>query len=206
MTPAVADTGRGRPFAVLLRPKRQAQLCRRERQNASHGGLRGRRRDNRASLNPNGGTQESIEARKENAAQLMGLLLENGAGPTAVREDGTPFLISIIKDHGILDPVLSICLDLEVRDAPGLTPLLAACAVKSGIATRRSIAAGAHLLAKDKTGMSALHWASRFLAFYSDSNERVDIPLAGGVPIDEVDKAGPSRLHYAVENISPPSP
>jgi len=58
---------------------------------------------------------------------IMTLLLQHGADASKILQDGTPVLSDIAERNGLLGPILSFGVDIEIRDSHGRTPFLVAC-------------------------------------------------------------------------------
>ncbi|KAL8668604.1 MAG: hypothetical protein Q9168_006772 [Polycauliona sp. 1 TL-2023] len=160
----------------------------------------------RASFCTRGGTSSENRA---DAERIVELLLDAGADVGVISEDGTPLFIEVIKAHGVISPFLSRGVDMEMRDAKGMTPFLTACAACIPEETlQRMLEAGADPLAKDNEGKTAMHHTIiRSSTYYRHEFKEADLILAKGVPVDALDTTGRTALHYAVEKcpyMSPP--
>ncbi len=155
-------------------------------------------------FNVNVGPDESIEDRRAAADEVIHLLLKNGADPTKTLEDGTPLITAIIRGCGILEPFLSLDLDLKVRDSHGMTPLLTACSHRGETTVGLLLEAGARILAVDHEQMNALHWICKVASQYSAENECkiANKLIASGIPVNDQNDAGFSHLHYAIQQQS----
>ncbi|KAL8849382.1 MAG: hypothetical protein Q9221_005620 [Calogaya cf. arnoldii] len=135
---------------------------------------------------------------RANAERIVELLINTGADIGVVSEDGTPLFIAVIKAQGILRPFLSRGVDMEMRDAEGMTPFLAACVSKyPEEALQRMIQAGANPLAVDNSGKTALHHAASLN--FGDHSEIADFLLSQKIPVDAFDTTCRTALHCAVE-------
>ncbi|KAL9033604.1 MAG: hypothetical protein Q9180_005860, partial [Flavoplaca navasiana] len=68
----------------------------------------------------------SSPEKRANAERIVELLIDAGADASVVSEDGTPLFIAVLRARGIVSPFLSHKIDLEMRDAQGMTPFLTA--------------------------------------------------------------------------------
>ncbi|KAL8656814.1 MAG: hypothetical protein Q9226_002552 [Calogaya cf. arnoldii] len=145
-----------------------------------------------------GNRSTSSTQTRANAERIAELLIRAGADVGVVSEDGIPLFIAIVKDHGIILPFLSRGVDMEMRDAEGMTPFLAACVTKyPEEALQRMIQAGANPLAVDNSGKTALHHAASLK--FGDHSEVADFLLSQNIPVDALDTTCRTALHYAVE-------
>ena len=143
------------------------------------------------------------------AQQMVELLLDAGADVSVVSKDGTPLFISVVRAHGFISPFLSRGIDMEIRDAQGMTPFLAACVARyPEVILHRLIEAGANPLAVDYNERTAIHHivADSSIGYWEDF-KRADLLLAYGFPVDALDTSGRTAFQCAVEKgrfMSPP--
>ncbi|KAJ8126777.1 hypothetical protein O1611_g6861 [Lasiodiplodia mahajangana] len=157
---------------------------------------------------------------------VMKTLLEYGANPLGLYDDGRHVLQVCIEEHGNTDPFLEIeALDLECRGKGGRTALISACIASPRprqrirpiggnpvVEPRNSchpetglvlLERGADAGALDDTGRSALHW---LCAFEDEPFTVVHKDLlaalvsAKGSLIHAADKAGYRPLHLALRS------
>jgi len=149
-----------------------------------------------------GNWRDNFEEKRQNAERIIELLLHNGANPHAILDDGTPLIVAVIKERGIIEPFLSARVDLNAPDLHGMTPFLTACKARQcrDILTRM-IEAGADVLRTDHSGKNALHLAFADLRFGVDV-EGINFLLANGLPVNALDNAQMTPLHYAIQRRS----
>ncbi|KAL8860194.1 MAG: hypothetical protein Q9178_003458 [Gyalolechia marmorata] len=142
----------------------------------------------------------SSQKNKADCQQMVELLLDAGADVDVVSEDRTPLFISVVKACGIISPFLSRGIDMEIRDAQGMPPILAACAARCpDVILQRMIEAGANPLAVDYNERTAIHHIVANISIgYREEFKRADLLLAKGVPVDALDTSGRTALHCAV--------
>lgn len=152
----------------------------------------------RANFCSRGGS--SLEKRA-NAERIVELLIDAGADAGVVSEDGTPLFIAVLRAGGIVSPFLSHRIDLEMRDAQGMTPFLTACVAQYPDETLEEIVqAGADPLAIDHSGKTALHHvAVQSPGGYWKDCIKADLLLAYKVPINAPDTLGTTALHCAIQ-------
>lgn len=130
---------------------------------------------------------------------IIKLLLQHGADPHAILEDGTPLINAVMKEGGLWKAFLPD-MNLDACDAQGMTPFLTACATHQPIgALTEMIAAGADVRRTDKSGKSALHWAISAPGYKESPSTILDVLLSHGLSVDRLDDAQMSPLHYAIQ-------
>ncbi|KAL9002472.1 MAG: hypothetical protein Q9188_004590 [Gyalolechia gomerana] len=108
------------------------------------------------------------------------ILNRAGADTDIVLEDETSLVTAIVKNYGVIMPFVSSGKNIEVRDAQGMTPFLAASV--------------------DKSGKNAIHLAViNASIYYGDAFTEAHIFSANGVPVNMLDKEAISPLHYAIK-------
>lgn len=149
-----------------------------------------------------GSWRHNVENRTKAAERIIELLLRNGANPHAILEDGRSLVAAVIERYGILEPFLSARVNLNVRDPQGMTPFLTACKARlSKEYLAKLMGAGADVLQVDNSGRNAVHLAT--LDFGSETAvDSILFLLANGLPVNALDNAQMSPLHYAIRRKS----
>jgi ankyrin repeat protein len=132
----------------------------------------------------------AIEGREKTHPEIVELLLENGA---SVKTRGPLGMTALhwAAAHGYVERTTQILNHhpaLEATDDRGRTPLL----VAQSEAAEKLIAAHANILAMDKDGVNALHYAAQ------ESGQHLDILFKAGFKVvDARSNAGLTPLHIA---------
>ncbi|KAI9836516.1 MAG: hypothetical protein M1837_003288 [Sclerophora amabilis] len=110
------------------------------------------------------------EERLAKASSIMTLLLHGGADASTRFKDGDTVFNHLVRQNGLIEPLLDYGVDLEMCNDQGVTPLLTACAhctrwryTDIQKKTRETAAIqlllkGADVSAKDKAGNNAMHF------------------------------------------------
>ncbi|KAI1132035.1 ankyrin [Nemania abortiva] len=151
---------------------------------------------------------------------VMKALLEYGADPLKLYDDGRHVLQACIEEHGITTPLLEMeALDLECRGKDGRTALISACMpsllphqggpVKKQRSTPQPEVAlallkrGAAVNALDDTGRSAVHWLCTFKDEpFGVIHKDLLATLVAAEPslVHVTDKEGYKPLHLALQS------
>ena len=151
-----------------------------------------------AAAGGNHGWQGGREEGKRRVTTMVKLLLKHGAKANIASQDGNPLLISVVKKCGVLEPFLSLGLDLEQRDSNGQTALLAAFQNRGESQILQLVEAGGEVSAMDNAKMTALHYISRGLNSYENPTKALEILLGRGVDVDARDQEALTPLHHAI--------
>lgn len=113
----------------------------------------------------NDATKRLLAAADDRDADGIVAALAAGADPNALSDNKTPALVTVASqtffghEKEVVAAFLKAKANLNVADADGATPLMAAAATDHGDTLEALIAAGAKLEAKDSDGWTAVHYA-----------------------------------------------
>lgn len=137
------------------------------------------------------------EAVREGLVVRVMTLLDEGADPNALDDEGNPplLLAAIYGDVVVLETLLAREPDVDGSDASGYTPLMYAALVEDVEMVEMLLEAGATVDAGDDTGNSALTYA-----LSTESTEVIGMLLDAGAALDYQDDDGWTPIITAVAN------
>ena len=145
--------------------------------------------------------QNVLTAIKQDKVQPVMAYFDKGMNPNSADETGTPFLVTAAKS-GTTDLVYTFLRNnalVDIADANGVTPLMAACAAGNGDIVTLLLDRKADVSAAVKSGPEM----GRTPLMYAAQGGNVDIVLRllkTGVKPNVQDAQGRTALMYAVEN------